>query len=464
MKRLLFAVLALVPFLAQAGVTLPAVFSDHMVLQRDAYVRVWGWASPGEEVRVLLDDQKFLTAADSDGNWSVTLAPHKSGGPHELRVNDTVFKDVLFGDVWICSGQSNMQWPVRASANPQEEQANASHPEIRLYQVPQTSMEHPLATIGTGWAVCSPETVANFSAVAYFFGRELNSKTGVPVGLINTSWGGTPVESWISRPALRKIPESSRWLDDHLARTADPALMASATDLQKNKSWWPGALYNAMIAPFTRYAIRGAIWYQGESNTDNPELYSRTFPAMIRDWRRAWGQGEFPFYFVQLASFVGNPGWPGLREAQADALDLPNTGMAVAIDIGDTRDIHPKNKQEVGRRLALWALRDVYRQKVVPSGPLYSGMATNGSKIVLSFDFAQGLRSRDGGPLTGFQIAGADMKFVDAEARIVGDKVEVSSPQVPVPMHVRYAWASDPVCNLVNGEGLPASPFRTDQG
>jgi sialate O-acetylesterase len=434
-----------------------------MVLQRERPVKVWGWAAPGEEVRVSIDDQRYLTAADADGNWRVVLPPHPAGGPYELKVNQTTFQDVLFGDVWICSGQSNMQWSVLQSADPQEEQAKADHPKVRLFQVPMTSSEAPLATIGNGWAVCSPQTVGNFSAVAYYFGRELVSRTGVPVGLVNTSWGGTPIESWMSRPALRRIPETSRMLDDHLARMADPALMASATDIQKNRAWFPGALYNAMIAPFTDYAICGAIWYQGESNAGNPQLYQRTFPAMIRDWRRAWGQGEFPFYFVQLASFVGNAGWPGLREAQSLALDLPNTGMAVAIDIGQTNDIHPKNKQDVGKRLALWALRDVHRQKVVVSGPLYSGMSTSGSRVTLTFEHAAGLRSRDSGPLTGFEVAGADGNYVPASALVQGERVVVWSENVPVPMAVRYAWASDPKCNLVNGEGLPASPFRTDR-
>jgi sialate O-acetylesterase len=463
LRRLSILFVCSLACLSVAGVKTPAVFSDHMVLQRDRDVRVWGWANPGEEVRVSIDDQRWVTNADSDGNWSVTLSPHKAGGPYTLKVNDLSFSDVLYGDVWVCSGQSNMQWAVSQSANPLEEAKNADHPKIRLYQTPLTSSEAPLATIGNGWAVCNPSTVAGFSAVAYYFGRELNSRTGVPIGLINTSWGGTPVESWISRSSLRRVPESSRWLDDHLARTASPELMASATAIQKNRAWWPGALYNAMIAPFTQFAIRGAIWYQGESNADNPELYSRTFPTLIRDWRRAWGQGEFPFYFVQLASFGTGADWPGLREAQFKTLELANTGMAVAIDIGTTNDIHPKNKQDVGKRLALWALRDVYRQKVVPSGPLYSGMSTKGSRITLSFEHAAGLKSRDGGPLTGFQIAGSDMNFVEAQARIDGDKVEVWSPMVEIPMAVRYAWASDPKCNLVNGEGLPASPFRTGQ-
>ena len=463
MKRLVLA-LACLPCSVLAGVTMPAVFSDHMVLQRDRDVRVWGWAAPNEEVRVTVAGQRWLTTANANGDWSVTLSPQKAGGPHTLSVNTVEFKDVLFGDVWVCSGQSNMQWSVAQSANAQEEVANANYPNVRLFQAPQTSAEHPLATLGSGWQACTPESVRNFSAVAYFFGRELNAKSGVPIGLINTSWGGTPVESWMSRNALRRIPETSRMLDDHLARMADTDLMASATPIQKNAAWFPGALYNGMIAPFTKYGIRGAIWYQGESNANDPELYSRTFPAMIRDWRSAWGQGEFPFYFVQLASFVGNAGWPGLREAQTMALDLPNTGMAVAIDIGETNDIHPKNKQDVGKRLALWALRDVYRQKVVVSGPLYAGMSTKGSRIEISFEHGAGLKTRDGGAVMGFQIAGADMNFVEAQARIEGDRVVVWNTMVEVPMAVRYGWASDPKLNLVNAEGLPASPFRTDKG
>ena len=465
----------LVPFLlssffacqAFAGVTMPAVFSDHMVLQRDRAVRVWGWAAPGEEVRVFIDDQRWVTNAGPEGDWSVKLSAHAAGGPFELTVqgeNKTVFKDVLYGDVWVCSGQSNMQMQLNQVKDATAEVLAASHPKVRLFQTPMTSKESPLATVGSGWTECNPQTAAQFSAVAYFFGRELSDRTGVPVGLINTSWGGTPVESWISRPSLRKIPETSRMLDDHLERMANAELMASATGAQKSPSWFPGALYNAMIAPFTKFAICGAIWYQGESNADNPSLYQRTFPAMIRDWRRSWGQGDFPFYFVQLASFVGNDGWPGLREAQAMALDLDNTGMAVAIDIGDTNDIHPKNKQEVGRRLALWALRDVYKLKLVVSGPLFSGMATKGAKIEISFDYGVGLKTTDGAPPMGFEIAGADGNFVAATAQVVGDKLVVWSPMVELPMAVRYAWASDPKLNLVNAAGLPASPFRTDRG
>ena len=468
MKRA-FSVIALsiLSTLSFASVAMPAVFSDNMVLQRDLKVKVWGWAAPSEEIQVLIDDQKWLTNADKNGDWSVTLSPHKAGGPYRMTIqgaNHIEFKNVMYGDVWVCSGQSNMEFQVPRSINGQDEVKDADHPNIRLYLVPLTSSESPLATIGSGWSVCSPQTVTGFSAVGYFFGRELASRTGVTIGLISTSWGGTPVESWTSREALRRVPETSRMLDEHLALMADPARMASATPQQKNKSWYPGALYNGMIAPFTNFAIRGAIWYQGESNTGNPLLYNKTFPNMIRDWRKAWGIGDFPFYFVQLANFVGNPGWPGLREAQFCTLDLPNTGMAVTIDIGNHSDIHPKNKQEVGRRLALWAQRDVYHEKnLVVSGPLYSGMETKGSKIVLSFDYANGLKSKDGGPLVGFEIAGADGNYVEANAVIDGNKVVVSSPSVTVPISVRYAWAPDPKQNLTNAAGLPASPFTTEE-
>ncbi len=441
---------------AQASsVTLPPLFSDHMVLQRDRPVRVWGWGTPGDQVDVSIDNWAGKAEVGSEGNWVVWVPAHKAGGPFVLNVEGREFKDVLFGDVWVCSGQSNMQWSVAQSANPDQEIAAANHPQVRLYTVPMTSTESPLATNGGPWSVCSPQTVRNFSAVGYYFGRELVSKTGVPVGLINTSWGGTPVESWTSRGALRRIPESKAWLDDHLAKV-------KAGTAGNNRGWFPGALYNAMVAPLTPFSIRGAIWYQGESNADKPELYSRTFPNMIRDWRSAWKQGDFPFYFVQLASFGTNADWPRLREAQTKTLSLPNTGMALAIDIGTSNDIHPKNKQDVGRRLALWALRDVHGQKVEVSGPQYNVTMIRRSLISVQFSNATGMRSRDGGPIIGFQIAGADKKFVDATATVNGTMIALTAPGIDEPRFVRYAWASDPKNNLVNAAGLPAVPFRTD--
>ncbi|MCH7902985.1 MAG: sialate O-acetylesterase [Armatimonadetes bacterium] len=466
MKRLLPTTLLLL-FVASAfaGVTMPAVFSDNMVLQRDQPVRLWGWGTPGEEVRVIVDEEKWLVQVDDNGQWGVTLSAHEAGGPHVLTVegsNKLEFKNVMFGDVFICSGQSNMQFAVRQSNNATEEIANATDRGIRLFEVPRVSSESPLASAGGGWAVCSPESVAGFSAVAYFFAKSIRVRTDVVIGLIHTSWGGTPVESWISRPGLRRIPETSVLLDDHLERMASPQLMASAPASARRPAWFPGGLYNGMIAPFTKYGVRGAIWYQGESNTGNPSLYRRTFPELIHNWRRAWGQRSFVFYFVQLANFRGNPGWPGLREAQFMALDLQETGMAVTIDIGNTNDIHPKNKQDVGYRLARWALRDIYGLSVVPSGPLYAGLKRVGARLEVSFDFGSGLKPSSGEALLGFEIAGADQNFVPAQVQIKGDKVVVWSDQVQLPVAVRYGWLADPNCNLVNDAGLPASPFRTD--
>ena len=447
------------------SVTLPALFSDHMVLQRDRPARVWGWANAGEKVAVHIDRTTVRVTTTSDGDWSAEIPAHPAGGPFTLTVGNKVFKDVMFGDVWVCSGQSNMQMTVAQSNDAQNEVAAANYGNVRLFTVPMTSTESPLASNGGPWAVCSPQSVPDFSAVGYFFGRELATKTGVAVGLINTSWGGTPVESWTSRPALRRIPESKQWLETHLANV-------KAGKQGNNAGWFPGALYNAMIAPLTPFAIRGAIWYQGESNADKPELYSRTFPNMIRDWRSAWGQGDFPFYFVQLAAFGTGADWPRLREAQTKTLALPNTGMALAIDIGNTTDIHPKNKQDVGKRLALWAMRDVFGQNVEVSGPRFVRAELRNSSLLVTLNHAQGIKTTDANAILGFEVAGADKKFFPAKATFaqvqfsgppgVYKAVMVSSDSVKAPLYVRYAWSSDPKVNLINGAGLPALPFRTD--
>lgn len=439
-----------------SAVTLPALFSDHMVLQRDRPVRVWGWGTPGDSVKVSIDKWSDTVQVGSEGNWVAWVPAHKAGGPYVLTAGGREFKDVLYGDVWVCSGQSNMQWSVAQSNNADQEIAGSANTNIRLFTVPMTSKESPLASNGGPWEVCGPQSVRNFSAVGYFYGRELVAKTSVPVGLINTSWGGTPVESWTSRSALMRVPESKAWLEDHLTKV-------KAGTQGNNAGWFPGALYNAMIAPLTPFGIRGAIWYQGESNADKPELYSRTFPNMIRDWRSRWNQGDFPFYFVQLASFGTNADWPRLREAQTKTLSVGGTGMALAIDIGTSNDIHPKNKQDVGKRLALWALRDVHGQDVEVSGPMFASYVGNGRSIFIAFTHGAGLKSRDGGPILGFQIAGEDKRFVDATATIVSGQVEVSASGVSSPRFVRYAWASDPKNNLVNAAGLPAVPFRTDK-
>jgi sialate O-acetylesterase len=404
--------------------------------------------------------------------------------------------NVLVGEVWICSGQSNMEFGLSDALNGQQEVAEANYPMIRLLTVPRDVAVQPQPDVKATWVACAPESAGRFSAVGYFFGRDLQQKLGVPVGLIHTSWGGTPVEAWTSREtleateeakpllerwekALAAYPEAKKRYDREMAewkdlaaeagRDGQPAPTQPRAPLGPDSPSLPAGLYNGMIAPLVPYCIRGAIWYQGEANAARAYQYRALFKALIRDWRRAWGQGDFPFVFVQLANFkqaAAQPGesdWAELREAQTMALQLPETGMAVTIDIGDAGNIHPKNKQEVGRRLALAALATAYGQNVIASGPLYESMAVEGNKARLRFkNVGGGLEARGGEPLKGFAIAGADRRFVWAEARIEGQTAVVRSDQVPEPAAVRYAWADNPVCNLYNKEGLPASPFRTD--
>ncbi len=618
------------------------LFSDHAVLQRRVEVPVWGWTTPGARVIVSLAHQMMLAKADASGRWEARLGPFNAGGPFELRAEGpetAVIKDVMIGDVWLCSGQSNMEWPVALAQNAETEIAAADFPGIRLFTVPRNIALAPVETFEASWAVCSPASVADFSAVGYFFGRELHRELGTPIGLIDASWGGTVAEAWTSagalndladfRPAVAEAAEwekhaaeaeaiyerrmrewwaandpgsqpeaawaaaemdDSRWAemalpahweeaglpgfdgivwfrrkfavpktwrgDDlmlHLAKVDDadttfingrqignmrlwnrqrvyrvPASLlkaeantiavrvldtgggggiygspdemflrsadAAKAGAQPLAGWWkyqastemsalkrlpqqPGAspnaaavLYNGMIAPLLSGAIKGAIWYQGESNANRPAQYRTLLPTMITDWRARFGAGDFPFLIVQLANFLQreteptDPDWAALREAQALAASQDEqTGLAVSIDIGEANDIHPRNKQEVGRRLALAARKIGYGQNIVSSGPQYSRMTVSGRSIVLSFDsIGSGLTAKGGGKLKGFSIAGTDGRFIWADAEISGDQVVVSSPQVPAPAAVRYAWANNPECNLYNREGLPAVPFRTD--
>ena len=399
----------------------------------------------------------------------------------------------MVGDVWVASGQSNMEWTLEKALNGKEEVAAASFPRIRLFHVKNKSATHPLDdVIAEPWVECKPETAAKFSAVAYFFGRDLHRLNAVPMGLISTSWGGTPAEAWTSLSSLSAdaslMPVFSEWAsmtNDQVAITLLRQKRLREYEAARAKakaegrpepgypwtpnlenSWMPAGLYNAMIAPLTKFPIKGAIWYQGESNA-GPERalwYDRLFQTMIRDWRSAWKQGEFPFFFVQLANFTpgANSMWPELREAQRKTLQLNNTGMAVTIDIGNPTDIHPTNKQDVGHRLALAARFVAYGEKVEYSGPLFRMARPEAGAMRVWFDHAGGLTAKDG-PLKGFEVAGADRKFVPAEARIEGDTVIASAASVAVPMQVRYAWAANPQCNLFNGVGLPASPFRSTQ-
>jgi sialate O-acetylesterase len=443
---------------ARADVKLPAVFGDHMVVQQQMPVTVWGWADPGEKVSVKLADRAAAVTAGGDGKWRATLDPVSAGGPFELSVagkNNITLKNVLVGEVWICSGQSNMEWSVLRSANPQEEAAAAEYPRIRLFTVAKNVAAQPQDDCKGAWAACSPQSVGGFSAVGYYFGREIHKETGAPVGLINTSWGGTICEAWTSREALEADKDFA------------PILARSAT-FAANQPNQASVLYNGMIHPLAPFGFRGALWYQGESNVGRAEQYRKLFPAMIADWRRQWGQGDFPFLYVQLAPYAyGNGAAPTLAEqweSQLKTLSVPNTGMAVTTDIGDVKDIHPKNKQEVGRRLALWALAKTYgKSGIVYSGPLFKSAQVEGDKIRVSFTHAGGgLVAREGKPLTHFTIAGADEEFVPATATIDGDTIVVHSPDVPKPVAVRFGWRNDAEPNLFNKEGLPASPFRSD--
>jgi len=492
------------PITAAADVTLPTMFSDHMVLQRGAELPVWGWADAGEKVTMRLGEAQQIVTADDSGNWSVQLPARKECGPLTLTVeakNRIEIQDVLVGEVWVCSGQSNMAMSVSRSANFPEEQAAADHPQIRMFTVNRAAAEEPQDRCSGKWQVCSPQTVGSFSATAYFFGRELNQELGVPVGLINTSWGGTPVQAWTSYQVQSEKQELQSLLDDWKQRIADYEPEAAKARYEKQLETWqqkakqakeagrrpprrpqapidprlnphhPGALFNGMVAPLVPYTMRGAIWYQGESNASRyaAELYGLQLQLMIQDWRNRWN-GEFPFLWVQLPNFrapqqapVETNGWVIVQEEMLKSLAMENTGMAITIDVGEANDIHPKNKQDVGKRLALWALGTTYDKPIVYSGPIYEGMSKKDGQIIVRFKHTgEGLAAR-GEKLKGFAIAGEDKQFVFADAEIVGDTVVVSSSKVKDPVAVRYAWASNPDCNLYNSAGLSASPFRTDR-
>jgi sialate O-acetylesterase len=649
---LVCAILATLTSSTYAEVRVPAIIGDNMVLQADMKVRLWGSASPGERVTVSFDSKSAQTTADQQGHWQTFIGPFKAGGPFELTIkgsNTLTFNNVMVGEVWICSGQSNMEWPLVNAKGGADVMAQANYPEIHLFTVQKSTAVSPLDDLKGHWIVTTPESVGQFSAVGYFFGREIYERLRIPVGLIHTSWGGTPAEAWTSydalasKPALTPITDRyqeslkslpqrqqdyeralAQWeekniyadpgnkgealgyadfslkaadwqkmnlpqyfetaglnidgavwfrkaievpegwagkdlvlnltaIDDydttyfngtrvagvgketpdsygisrhytvpgslvHAGRSviavrvfdsggnggfagagemslAPPGAkenerinLAGAWDYKvelglepKRPDWGsrpqapgpnnqnsPSVLFNAMIAPLTPYAIRGAIWYQGESNADRAYQYRTLFPVMIRDWRRAWAEGDFPFYYVQLANWQpvkaepDESEWAELREAQTMTLREPGTGMAVIIDIGDANDIHPRNKLDVGHRLAVWALAQTYHQTVEYSGPLYESYSTEGDRIRIRFKHPAGLKTLDGKPPKSFAIAGADHNFYWADARIDGETIVVSSSKVKKPVAVRYAWADNPAVNLYNGAGLPASPFRTD--
>jgi sialate O-acetylesterase len=486
---------------AFADVKLPSIISDNMVLQQDAPAGVWGWADPGEKVTVKFGDKSAETVADDKGKWKVKLEGLATGAPGELTVagkNTLTIKNVVAGEVWVASGQSNMEWTVSGVKDKDAEIKAADFPQIRMYTVKKNPQAEPAEDTTGKWEVCTPQTVPGFSAVGYFFARRLYQTLKQPVGIIHTSWGGTPAEYWTPKPVLAADKELKTYLDGwDKAVEAYPAAkekfekdLAAWKELTKtpppegqkhpnqprpprgepgNATGMPASLYNGMVAPITNYGIRGAIWYQGESNAGQPDLYKKLFPSMIKSWRQVWKNEEFPFLFVQLANFMQrheqptDTNWARLREAQLETLDLPHTGMAVIIDIGEEKDIHPKNKQDVGLRLALWAEATVYYKDQEYSGPLPGGFQVEEGKARLTFRNGEGMKAADGGKIKGFAVAGEDRKFVWADVEIQGDHIVVSSPQVPTPVAVRYGWDDNPDCNLINGTGLPASPFRTDE-
>ncbi len=464
--------------LAVADVRLPAIIGDSMVMQRQTEAAVWGWADPGEKIDVGASWQSSLikaTTADKDGNWKVSIKTPDAGGPYKIIIkgkNTVELENILIGEVWIASGQSNMEMPIAKASNAYtgikdsaEEIAAANYPKIRLFQVGKFSSKEPLDDVGPGivmygipesackWQTCTPKTVPMFSSTAYFFARKLHQDLRVPVGIIDSSWGGTSAEVWTPAAGLEKLGYKNE-------------LKQAADSPQNPRKKIPTRLYNGMIHPLRNFTIKGAIWYQGEGNSSRANKYRDLMATMINQWRAAFSN-EFPFYFAQISPYTyrGNINSAFLREAQLETmLSVSKTGMAVTMDIGNLTDIHPKNKQEVGRRLALWALAKDYGKKdIVYSGPTYKSMKVEGDKIRLSFDYAEaGLKTRDGKEISHLTIAGADKKFVEAKGVIEGDIVVVSSEAVKNPVAARYGWSNTAMPNLANKAGLPASSFRTD--
>ncbi len=532
-------VLAITP--VRGDVKMPALFGDHMLLQRQLKIPVWGWADPGEEIKVALGDHQGKAIASKEGTWRVDLEPIATASePLILTVsgkNSVKFEDVLIGDVWICSGQSNMEFPMARAHNTVSETPKATDSQIRLFLVSKKTAGQPQKDVTGKWMVCSPETVKGFSAVGYFFARELRETTKEPIGLIATYWGGTPAQAWTSLSGLTKEPPFEKYVKaategaahETANREAYPQLLEKYEAEKKKwneeygkpydaalKEWavankeprakgqpapakpkpsqpephkplpdqdphTPTVLFNGMVAPLMPFALKGVVWYQGEANGGAGAEYRTLFPRLINDWREKWGQGDFPFLFVQLANYLApqkapvEGGWAALREAQLMTLALPNTGMAVAIDIGNGNDIHPKDKLDVGHRLALAARHLVYGEKIVYSGPIYDSMKVEGKSIRLTFKNTggglvmgappwapDGLAAPPATELKGFAIAGATNEWVWARATIDHDTVVVSADGLADPKAVRYGWANNPACDLYNKEGLPASPFRTD--
>ena len=505
MKSALLCTL-LLPLAAQAELKLPAIFGDRMVLQQKQADPVWGWDTPGTPITVSFAGQTKTTSADAAGKWTVKLDPMPANAtPATLTVQGTTkreISDVLVGEVWVCSGQSNMEWAVNNCWDGDLEAMAAKFPQIRLISVPIKGTQEPQYDFQGEWAACSPQTVGSFSAVGFFYGRLLHEILGVPVGLIDNAWGGSAAEAWVRRDVLEQDARFKPLMERTLkteANATDAAVLAkyeadlaawkikaeedkkagrTPSRIPNSPAGWlsgnarPGNIYNGSLLPTIGYGIKGAIWYQGESNAARAAEYTDLFPLMISNWRKDWAQGDFPFYWVQLADFQaeqpqpGDSTWAELRESQTKTMSaVPNGGQAVIIDLGEAADIHPRDKRDVAERLARWALVKDYGLKMVHRSPEFKSAAFTGGKAVLTIDLfgSEKLRAHDTNELKGFAICGEDQKWKWAEAKFTGkDTIEVTGKDVPNPIAVRYAWSDNPICNLTSAEGLPVTPFRTD--
>jgi len=472
------------------GLSVPALFSDHMILQREIPLKIWGNADYGNVVEVSFNGQIQSVTAGYDGKWQVEFPAMEAGGPYTVKITadkEIVFSDVLVGEVWLCSGQSNMAFALNSAETSETEIPEANYPEIRLFNMKTIAWagniaftKEQLEKINKGdfynfgpWEVCTPETAAEFSAVGYFFGKKIHNELGVPIGLVHNAKGGSNTESWVSRTIL----ESHPWLVDMLTdwrnndlvsewcrERASKNLEGTDNPLQRHP-FEPTYLFDVGIAPLIPFGISGVIWYQGESNAENIPVHNELFPMLVNDWRDKWGIGDFPFLYVQLSSIEPRNSWPEFRDSQRRFLDIiPGCGMAVTSDIGHPTDVHPKNKKDVGNRLALWALAQTYNRDITYSGPLYKSSFTRKSKIWLSFDHCgTGLATKDNKKITGFEIAGTDRTFKPAKARIKGKHIIIHNKEIKNPVAVRYGWKPYTEGNLINKEGLPASTFNTEE-
>ncbi len=506
-------ILITIPNTLFAQVKPAGVFGDHMVLQQGRTVPIWGKSAANETITVIFNGQKVSTKAGADGKWKLNLSSMNVGGPYKMVIKgtaDTVtYEDIYIGEVWLCSGQSNMEMTVTEKGgyywcgvnNQEQEEAAANYPMIRVFNAPSLITDETQTDLEAKWEICSPKTVGHFCATAYFFARELQKSIDIPIGLVTTAYGASTAEAWTSREALEAKPELKFLLDNYAEKCADYDSGSAIKEYEAKLEEWkaasekakaagekepkkpgkprnphtdqhnPSLLYNGMVAPLVPYAIRGAIWYQGESNAGTADIYDVIMETLIECWRDEWGQGDFPFYFVQLANFryksnepCKGGGTTEVRDSQLKNLSIPNTGMAVSVDIGNAKNIHPKNKQEVGRRLSLLAENRVYDKTVTDSGPIFDHIIIDGNKIQVFFkdySIGKGLIFKTT-KLQGFAVAGKDHKFVWADAEINGDTIVVSSPEVISPIAVRYGWNDNPYTSLYNKDGLPASPFRSD--